>query len=75
VPAGGLASLLPTPGGLGGAEVGTAGAAVLLTGASVELAAAGVLLFRIATYWFVVAVGGAASLYLSVGAFDLRRSV
>lgn len=72
VPAGGLATLLPTPGGLGGTEVGTAAALVVLTGATVDVAAAAVLLYRVASYWFVVLVGGASSLYLSVGFADLR---
>jgi hypothetical protein len=74
VPAGGLASILPTPGGLGGSEVGTTAAVVLLVGVGVDAAAAGVLLYRVATYWFVVAVGGAAALYLSVGVASLWRA-
>ena len=74
VPAGGLATLLPTPGGLGGTEVGTAAVLVVLTGATVDVVAAAVLLYRLASYWFVVAVGGASSLYLSVGLTDLRPS-
>jgi hypothetical protein len=67
VPAGGVASVLPTPGGLGGSEVGTTAAVVVLAGVAVDAAAAGVLLYRVATYWFVVAVGGACAVYLSVG--------
>lgn len=74
VPAGGLASILPTPGGLGGSEVGTTAAVVVLAGVGVDAAAAGVLLYRVATYWFVVAVGGACALYLSVGVSALWRA-
>jgi uncharacterized protein (TIRG00374 family) len=65
-PASGLATLLPTPGGLGGAELGLTAAFTLLTGVTVEQAAAGVLLYRFATYWLVLSVGGLATAYLSV---------
>ncbi|WP_101297221.1 lysylphosphatidylglycerol synthase transmembrane domain-containing protein [Halegenticoccus soli] len=65
VPLAGLATLLPTPGGLGGTEVGAAAVIVLLTGAAVDAVAAAVLLYRVATYWCVVLVGGVCSLYLS----------
>ncbi|WP_164974777.1 lysylphosphatidylglycerol synthase transmembrane domain-containing protein [Halegenticoccus tardaugens] len=67
VPAAGLATLLPTPGGLGGTEIGAAAAIVLLTGTAVDVVAAAVLLYRVATYWLVVLVGGVCSLYLSAG--------
>ncbi|MFC4357559.1 YbhN family protein [Halobium salinum] len=75
VPAAGLAGLLPTPGGLGGAEVGLTAGVVLLAGVGVDVAAAGVLLYRVCSYWGVVAVGGAASLYLSTGRSRGRRRV
>ncbi|WP_135302960.1 lysylphosphatidylglycerol synthase transmembrane domain-containing protein [Haloarcula amylovorans] len=65
VPAAGVLAFLPTPGGLGTTEVGLTGALVVV-GIPPELAAAGVVVFRLATYWLVVAVGGTASLYLSV---------
>jgi hypothetical protein len=54
VPAGGLATLLPTPGGLGGTEVGTAAAVVVATGIPLEVTAAGVVCYRVATYWYLV---------------------
>lgn len=72
VPAGGLAAFLPVPGGLGGTEAGTAAAVVALTSVTVDVATAGVLLSRLASYWFVVLVGGLCSLYLSVGLRNLR---
>lgn len=65
-PASGLATLLPTPGGLGGTEVGLTAVFAVLTAASPEIAAAGVLLYRVVTYWLVVSIGGIASLYLSM---------
>lgn len=65
-PASGLATLLPTPGGLGSSEVALTAAFVFLGVASPELAAASVLLYRFVSYWLVVAVGGLASLSLSM---------
>jgi hypothetical protein len=67
VPAAGVATLLPIPGGLGSTEVGTTALLVLVTPYPVEVLAAGVLLSRVASYWFVVAVGALASAYLTVG--------
>jgi hypothetical protein len=64
-PASGLATLLPTPGGLGSSEVGLTAVFTVVTTASPEQAAAGVLLYRLATYWLVLAVGGLATAYLS----------
>ncbi|MFC7077931.1 lysylphosphatidylglycerol synthase transmembrane domain-containing protein [Haloarcula halophila] len=64
-PASGVATLLPTPGGLGSSEVGLTAVFTLLTGASLEQAAAGVLLYRLATYWLILTIGGLASVYLS----------
>jgi uncharacterized protein (TIRG00374 family) len=64
-PASGVVTLLPTPGGLGTTEIGLTAAVVLVTVAPPELVAAGVILYRLVTYWLVVAVGGLASLYLS----------
>lgn len=64
-PASGIATLVPTPGGLGGSEVGLTAVFALVTAASPAVAAAGVIVFRLATYWLVLAVGGLSSLYLS----------
>ena len=65
-PASGLATLLPTPGGLGSAEVGLTAAFSVLTPVSPELAAAAILLYRGVSYWLVISIGGLASLYLSL---------
>lgn len=70
VPVGGYATVLPVPGGLGGYELGVAGVLHVLGGLDLEAALAVTLLFRVASYWAVIAVGAAASAYLSV---DLRR--
>ena len=63
VPASALAGLVPTPGGLGGVEVAIAGLLVALTPVSAGTAAAIALVYRVASYWYVVAVGGAAAFY------------
>jgi len=64
-PAAGVVTLLPTPGGLGSTEIGLTAAITVLVTASPSVVAAGVIVFRLVTYWLVVAAGGLASLYLS----------
>ncbi|GAB3037520.1 lysylphosphatidylglycerol synthase transmembrane domain-containing protein [Natronobiforma cellulositropha] len=61
-----LGFLVPTPGGLGGVEATIATALVLLTPTTVTVAAAIALLFRFATYWLTVLVGGGTSVALTV---------
>ena len=70
VPIGGYATVLPVPGGLGGYELGVAGVLALLGGLDAEAALAVTLLFRVCSYWSVIAVGAVASTYLSI---DLRQ--
>jgi uncharacterized protein (TIRG00374 family) len=64
VPASTIAGLLPTPGGTGGVEA----VLVLLLGPLVGLAApaaaAMALVYRVASYWFAIVVGGIGSLYV-----------
>jgi uncharacterized protein (TIRG00374 family) len=65
VPASTLASVVPTPGGIGGVETAIV---LLLTGlGGVPAATAGAiaLLYRVAGYWFVVTLGGLAVLSVS----------
>ncbi|ESP89650.1 lysylphosphatidylglycerol synthase transmembrane domain-containing protein [Candidatus Halobonum tyrrellensis] len=62
VPASTLASFVPTPGGLGGVEAAITGLLVALAGLSLGTAASIALLYRVASYWYVVAVGGGAAL-------------
>lgn len=64
-PAAGVVTLLPTPGGLGSTEIGLTAAITVLVAAPPAVVAAGVIIFRLVTYWLVVAAGGLASLYLS----------
>lgn len=73
VPASGVAVLLPTPGGLGGVEVGLAAGVIALSGVTVESAAAAVLIHRVCTYWFVVCVGAVSSLAVSVNLTTVTR--
>ncbi|MFC4358710.1 YbhN family protein [Halobium salinum] len=63
VPASTLAGVTPTPGGLGGVEAAIVGLLVALTPLGTGTAAAVALLYRVASYWFVVLVGGVATGY------------
>ncbi|WP_436908610.1 flippase-like domain-containing protein [Halosimplex marinum] len=68
VPASTVAGLVPTPGGLGGVEFALVGLLVALTTVPASTAAAVALVYRLASYWLVVAVGGLAALYEIYGA-------
>ncbi|WP_158056500.1 lysylphosphatidylglycerol synthase transmembrane domain-containing protein [Halorussus halophilus] len=61
VPASSLAGIVPTPGGVGGVEFALVGLLVALTSFSPELAASVALVYRVASYWFTLAVGGLAA--------------
>ncbi|MFC4358668.1 lysylphosphatidylglycerol synthase transmembrane domain-containing protein [Halobium salinum] len=61
VPLAGLATWVPLPGGLGGVEVALTSGLVAIGGLPVDLAAAVALLYRLCSYWFVVAVDGVAA--------------
>jgi len=74
VPVAGYATVLPVPGGLGGYELGVAGALHLLGGLDLAAAVAVTLLFRVCSYWAVIAVGAAASTYLSVDVRELSSA-
>lgn len=64
VPASSLASFVPTPGGLGGVEAAVAGLLVALGGLPLEVAAGIAILYRVASYWFVLLTGGVAALWV-----------
>jgi uncharacterized protein (TIRG00374 family) len=64
VPASTLAGFVPSPGGLGGVEVALVGLLVALAGLTPASAYAVALLYRVASYWFALALGGAAALYV-----------
>lgn len=63
VPASALASFVPTPGGLGGVEAAVTGLLIVLAGIPLASAISVALLYRIASYWYVILVGGVAALY------------
>ena len=63
VPASGLTTAFPLPGGLGGYEIALAGAMVLLVSADPGAAAAAVLLYRLWSYWLLLLVGGGAAAF------------
>jgi hypothetical protein len=62
VPASTLAGLTPSPGGLVGVEVALVGLLVALTPVGAAAAFAIALVYRLASYWFALAVGGGAAL-------------
>lgn len=74
VPVGGFASAFPLPGGVGGIEVAMAALVVALVGTELVAATATVLLFRLASFWLVLAVGGLASVYLSLDVGEMPRA-
>lgn len=67
VPASGVATIIPLPGGLGGFELLLAGILVALTGHPVTTVAAIVIVYRLCSYWFMVLVGGIASAVSAIG--------
>jgi hypothetical protein len=67
VPVAGLATWVPVPGGLGGVEFAVAAALVAVAGLGIVPAAAVALLYRVCSYWTVVAVDGLAALTVVVG--------
>lgn len=75
VPAAGLATAFPLPGGLGGLEIALA---ALLTALSVlELAESGavVVLYRLCAFWFFVFVGGVCAFVATASVPDLADSL
>lgn len=58
VPVGGLATVVPLPGGIGGVEFAVAGMVIALTTIDPAVVGAMVLLYRLCVYWFLVLIGG-----------------
>ncbi len=65
-----LGFIIPTPGGIGGVEAALASAIYLLApaavGMTVATATAIAILYRFATYWFTIALGGTTSMALTI---------
>lgn len=66
VPVSTLASIVPTPGGIGGVETAIVLLLSTVAGVPVATAAAIALLHRLTNYWFVVAAGVLAAVWMSV---------
>jgi uncharacterized protein (TIRG00374 family) len=64
VPASTLAGLVPTPGGLGAVEGALTGLLVAIADATADQAFAMAGIYRIASYWFAIVVGGLATLWV-----------
>ncbi len=75
VPAGGLATLVPLPGGIGGVEFAVAGMVVALTGLDLAVAGAIVILYRLCVYWFLVLIGVASLVYTATSVSTFTTDV
>jgi uncharacterized protein (TIRG00374 family) len=64
VPASTIAGIVPSPGGLGGVELALTGLLIALVGLSQADAYAVSLVYRLASYWFAIVVGGIAAMYV-----------
>lgn len=65
VPTSTLASVIPTPGGVGGVEAAIVLLLSALAGVPVTTAAGIALLYRVTSYWFIVVLGSLAALWVS----------
>lgn len=61
-----LGFLMPTPGGVGGVEIALASVLFLLSPMGSVLATTVAILYRVATYWFTVLLGGTSSIALTI---------
>lgn len=75
VPAAGLATVFPVPGGLGGLEVVLAGLLTLLAAITLTTASAVVILFRLCSFWFFVLVCGVTASMAAVGVRELSNTL
>jgi uncharacterized protein (TIRG00374 family) len=64
VPASSLAGIVPTPGGVGGVEFALVGLLVALTALQTDVAASAALIYRVASYWFALALGGLSAFFV-----------
>lgn len=68
VPASAIAGFIPTPGGLGGVEAALIAFLVVLTAVPGGQAFAIATIYRLASYWFALGIGGVAMLWVVVRA-------
>jgi uncharacterized protein (TIRG00374 family) len=71
VPAAGLLTVVPLPGGLGGFELALTGLLTALAGIDLATAGAIVILYRLCSFWFFVLVGGLCAAGSTIGLRDL----
>jgi len=64
VPASTIAGIVPSPGGLGGVEIALTALLIGLVGLTQAEAYAVSLVYRVASYWFAIGVGGVAAIYV-----------
>lgn len=74
VPAAGLATAFPLPGGLGGMEIALAALLAALTVLELAESGAVVVLYRLCSYWFFVLVGGLCAFVATASVPDLVDS-
>jgi len=71
IPASGVVTVIPLPGGLGGVEVALVGVLAAFGDLPLALAAAVVVLYRLCSYWFILLLGAVTSAYSAVSFADL----
>lgn len=74
VPAAGLATAFPLPGGLGGMEIGLAALLAALSVLELTESGAVVVLYRLCSFWFFVLVGGLCAFVATASVPDLTDS-
>lgn len=75
VPAAGLATAFPLPGGLGGVEIALVALLVALTGLDLAESGAIVVLYRLCSFWFFVLLGGCCAWITTTRVPDLVDAV
>lgn len=65
-----MVNVAPLPGGFGGFDVATAGLLSSVAGVSLPTVAAALFIYRLSNYWFVLLIGGVASMALSLEVED-----
>lgn len=64
IPVGSIAAITPLPGGLGGVEAAFIALLVSTAGVTGHVAGAGIVIYRLATYWLPLVVGGGTAAML-----------
>ncbi|MFB6105020.1 MAG: flippase-like domain-containing protein [Halobacteriaceae archaeon] len=75
VPTAGLAGITPLPGGSGSVEVALVGLLVVIANLDMAVAGAVTVLYRLATFWFSLALAGVGAVVLSGQTFPRFQNV